>query len=176
MLPSAFHHEERFRFPEAFVTMTFAEPTKVGIVGKVRCTVFFLFAMFYVSSGLLTSVCSAQQTNELIPDTENKQLLVNWLYGAYVPKDVPLTPMTLQNRLKLYERQLSITHKLSTDHSPQFNIGEAGQSSPHHEIAGRRIGGSGEIAAQPCEFYKVNRECVTVHTDIAVFHQHIEQA
>jgi hypothetical protein len=109
MLPSAFHHEERFRFPEAFVTMTFAEPTKVGIVGKVRCTVFFLFAMFYVSSGLLTSVCSAQQTNELIPDTENKQLLVNWLYGAYVPKDVPLTPMTLQNRLKLYERQTFTT-------------------------------------------------------------------
>jgi len=89
--------------------MAFAEPTKVGIVGKVRCTVFLLFAMFYVSSGFLTSVCSAQQTNELIPDTENKQLLVNWLYGAYVPKDVPLTPMTLQNRLKLYERQTLTT-------------------------------------------------------------------
>ena len=43
---SAFHHEWRFRFPEAFVTMAFAKPTKVGIVGKVKCTVFVLLAIF----------------------------------------------------------------------------------------------------------------------------------
>ena len=31
--------------------------------------------------------------------------MVSWLYGPYVPKDVPLLPMTSQNRLRLYERQ-----------------------------------------------------------------------
>jgi len=31
--------------------------------------------------------------------------MVSWLYGPYVPKDVPLLPMTFQNRLRLFERQ-----------------------------------------------------------------------
>lgn len=36
---------------------------------------------------------------------ENEQLKVNWLYGAYVPKDVPLLSLTSEQRLKLYTRQ-----------------------------------------------------------------------
>lgn len=36
---------------------------------------------------------------------ENEQLKVNWLYGAYVPKDVPLLSLTPEQRFKLYTRQ-----------------------------------------------------------------------
>jgi hypothetical protein len=35
----------------------------------------------------------------------NTQLPVNWLYGAYVPKDVPLVALNGQERWKLYVRQ-----------------------------------------------------------------------
>jgi len=59
---------------------------------------------FYIST-CLVSVCAGQQ----LAPVEDKQLLVNWLYGAYVPKDVPLAPMTFTNRLRLYERQTFTT-------------------------------------------------------------------
>ena len=46
---------------------------------------------------------------------------------------------------------LSITHKLSPDHGTPFNISETGQSSPHHHVAGWRIGGTSEIATELCD-------------------------
>ncbi len=56
---------------------------------------------------LITSVF-AQQPNQ--PATSvNTQLPVNWLYGAYVPKDVPLVPLTGKQRFKLYIRQTYTT-------------------------------------------------------------------
>jgi hypothetical protein len=47
----------------------------------------------------------SQQT----PPSVNTQLPVNWLYGAYVPKDVPLIPLTGEERFKLYIRQTYTT-------------------------------------------------------------------
>jgi hypothetical protein len=38
-----------------------------------------------------------------------QQLKVNWLYGAYVPKDVRPAPLTLPQRRKLFVRQTFIT-------------------------------------------------------------------
>jgi hypothetical protein len=38
----------------------------------------------------------------------SKELQVNWLYGAFVPKDVPLTSLTNSQRGKLYLRQTYI--------------------------------------------------------------------
>jgi hypothetical protein len=38
-----------------------------------------------------------------------KELSVNWLYGAYVPKDVPLVPLTPKQRWKLYIRMTYTT-------------------------------------------------------------------
>lgn len=66
---------------------------------------FLLFATFCIVACLLTSVSSAQEAEELSVPDDNNQLRVSWLYGAYVPKDAPLMPMTPINRLKLYERQ-----------------------------------------------------------------------
>jgi hypothetical protein len=39
----------------------------------------------------------------------NTQLPVNWLYGAYIPKDVPLVALTGPERFKLYLRQTYTT-------------------------------------------------------------------
>jgi hypothetical protein len=77
------------------------QSNKIGTESKVRCV--FLLATVYISVCLLTSVCSAQQTEPAA--VENEQLQVNWAYGAYVPKDIPLTPMTPENRIVLFERQ-----------------------------------------------------------------------
>ena len=37
---------------------------------------------------------------------------------------------------------LSITHKLCSDHETEFDVSEAGYASPHHHVAWRRIAGS----------------------------------
>lgn len=39
----------------------------------------------------------------------NNQIQVNWLYGSYVPKNVPLKPMDGEMRFKLYIRQTYTT-------------------------------------------------------------------
>jgi len=41
--------------------------------------------------------------------SNNGQIQVNWLYGSYVPKDVPLEPMNHDMRFKLYVRQTYTT-------------------------------------------------------------------
>ena len=41
--------------------------------------------------------------------TEDNQINVNWLYGSYVPKDVPLRSLNGRERLKLYVRQTYTT-------------------------------------------------------------------
>ena len=41
--------------------------------------------------------------------TVNTQLPVNWLYGAYIPKDIPLVPLNGTERFKLYVRQTYTT-------------------------------------------------------------------
>jgi hypothetical protein len=40
---------------------------------------------------------------------QGKQINVNWIYGAYVPKDVPLNPLTNKGRWRLYVRQAYTT-------------------------------------------------------------------
>jgi hypothetical protein len=42
---------------------------------------------------------------EMAPATAGEQLPVNWLYGAYVPKEVPLEPLSYEMRWRLYVRQ-----------------------------------------------------------------------
>ncbi len=50
---------------------------------------------------------AAQETQPSAPAAQesSKRLQVNWLYGAFVPKDVPLTSLTNSQRGKLYLRQ-----------------------------------------------------------------------
>ena len=39
----------------------------------------------------------------------DQQINVNWFYGSYVPKDVPLKSLTTGERFKLYKRQTFTT-------------------------------------------------------------------
>lgn len=40
---------------------------------------------------------------------KDSQINVNWLYGSYVPKDVPLEPLSTRRRFELYVRQTYTT-------------------------------------------------------------------
>jgi hypothetical protein len=52
------------------------------------------------------ALCSAQnQLHEGEESGKDNQINVNWLYGSYVPKDVPLESLNSHRRLKLYIRQ-----------------------------------------------------------------------
>ena len=53
---------------------------------------------------------------------------------------------------------LSITHKFSSDHGAQRDVGEARQPAPHDRIAGGRIAGAGEITAEPGDLDEIVRE------------------
>jgi hypothetical protein len=55
---------------------------------------------------LCAKLCHAQNQQE--PKKEG-QINVNWLYGSYVPKDVPLEPLNTRRRLELYVRQTYTT-------------------------------------------------------------------
>jgi hypothetical protein len=68
-----------------------------------------LLATFYIFTCFVTSACYAQQTESSAPAPKMERLLVNWFYGAYVPKEVPLTSMSLKEREQLYERQTFTT-------------------------------------------------------------------
>jgi hypothetical protein len=60
--------------------------------------------------GLLSLPCHGQQTTPAPSQADSdKQLKVNWIYGAYVAKDVPLTPLTEKQRWQLYARQTYTT-------------------------------------------------------------------
>src|SRR5579864_194136 len=58
-----------------------------------------------------TSCAQTQSQTSARPGSPsaNTQLPVNWLYGAYVPKDVPLVALNGQERFKLYIRQTYTT-------------------------------------------------------------------
>jgi hypothetical protein len=70
------------------------------VVAKVLVSLFVL--------ALMTTSCKAQTSGQK-PDTptpkSNAELQVSWLYGAYVPKDIPLHPLSNHQRFQLFVRQ-----------------------------------------------------------------------
>jgi hypothetical protein len=95
---------------------------------------------------VLSSECGAQAT--AAPGQSGQQpqpqLNVNWLYGAYVPKDVPLVSLTNRQRLKLYVRQSFTTPGIYIK-TLLFSIGDQANRSPPEWGAGfsgyaRRVG------------------------------------
>jgi len=57
------------------------------------------------------------------------ELNVNWLYGAYVPKDVPLQPLTGKKRFRLYLRQTFTTPGIYVK-TALFSLGDQINDSP----------------------------------------------
>ena len=64
---------------------------------------------------LAATVAWAQNSESKSPETktpestQKSQINVNWLYGSYVPKEVPLTPLNREMRWKLYLRSTYTT-------------------------------------------------------------------
>jgi len=61
---------------------------------------------------MLSTTCLAQQSFPTDPAQQkpsDKQINVNWLYGSYVPKDVPLQSPSGHQRFELYIRQTYTT-------------------------------------------------------------------
>jgi hypothetical protein len=81
------------------------------------CVAFgFHAAMLCLVVALLVRNAWSQTSSE--PDTQEfaardgittEQLNVSWLYGAYIPKDAPLLPLSLHQRRKLFLRQTFTT-------------------------------------------------------------------
>jgi hypothetical protein len=69
---------------------------------------------FNISAGL-PALGQEQSEDGASADAEQRQkqkkeqLNVNWLYGAYVPKEAPLVPLTVHQREKLFVRQTFTT-------------------------------------------------------------------
>jgi hypothetical protein len=63
------------------------------------------------------------------PDQQSSPINVNWLYGAYVPKDVPLEPLTADQRFKLYLRQTFTTPGIYVK-TLFFSVGDQINNSP----------------------------------------------
>ena len=79
---------------------------------------------------VLFTVCAAGQVSAIpLPPETNPQLTVNWLYGAYVPKDAPLESLTDHQRLQLYLRQTFTTPGIYAK-SAMFSIGDQINHSP----------------------------------------------
>jgi hypothetical protein len=68
----------------------------------VRSPYTFLITGGLSLAGLLILPCRAQQP---VNEGATPSLNVNWLYGAYVPKDAPLEPLTGSQRVRLYVAQ-----------------------------------------------------------------------
>ena len=77
------------------------------MIAIVRSFVISIFLTFLA----MASVAQEQNkgTGQPGPPTVNTQLPVNWLYGAYIPKEAPLVALNGRQRFKLYVRQTYTT-------------------------------------------------------------------
>jgi len=53
---------------------------------------------------LIPSCCADAAASANTEPSVNNTLPVNWIYGAYIPKDAPIVPLTGEERFKLYLR------------------------------------------------------------------------
>jgi hypothetical protein len=68
------------------------------VPGRWRCRLIFV---------CFVPVCGAQvsSTPKSTESAAQNQLEVNWLYGAYIPKEAPVTPLNGEQRYRLFIRQ-----------------------------------------------------------------------
>ena len=92
---------------------TFARPLRRLRMSRSLCTARLLAARASILVlPLLVPLCVGQEPAGSpptpVPDV-NTTLPVNWIYGAYLPKDAPIVPLTGKERFKLYLRQTYTT-------------------------------------------------------------------
>ena len=96
---------------------------------------------------------AAQETPKAPKDKQSSEIQVNWLYGAYLPRDVPLQPLTTKQRGSLYLRQTYLTYGIYLK-TGFFALGDQATNSPPEWGGGfggygKRLGSRfGQFAAQ----------------------------
>jgi hypothetical protein len=81
--------------------------SSAAVPAKARsCVIGMFLAMLVATSFAQEKSSTSGQPGSL---TVNTQLPVNWLYGAYIPKDAPRIALSNQQRYKLYVRQTYTT-------------------------------------------------------------------
>lgn len=98
---------------------------RLSRVMTVTSAVSLAMLVLLTSLGVAQTSISSGQPAPLPPP----QLDVNWLYGAYVPKDAHLEPLTGSQRFKLYLRQSFITPGIYVK-TGLFSIGDQLNNSP----------------------------------------------
>jgi hypothetical protein len=96
----------------------------------------------FATGGLPSAGQSTDETNAV--QGQSSQFEVNWLYGVFVPKDVPLVPLTPKRRGLLYLRQTYLTYGIYLK-TAVFSLGDQATRSPPEwgsgfEGYGKRIG------------------------------------
>ena len=94
---------------------------------------------------LLLSVCCAGQDSSNTPtksaESKSSPINVNWLYGAYLPRNAELKPLTGHQRMQLYFRQTYTTWGIYVK-TAAFSLADQADNSPAEW--GKGIGGFGE--------------------------------
>lgn len=83
-------------------------------------------SMFMLTASFLIAQSSPPKQLEPPPASE---INVNWLYGAYIPKDVPLLPLNSRQRFKLYVCQSFTTPGIYVK-TALFSLGDQLNNSP----------------------------------------------
>jgi hypothetical protein len=89
-----------------------------------------------ITVALLASSCLAQESTQKpaatptpTPAPKSEQIKVNWLYGAYVPKDVPLKSLNGHERVQLWVRASFTTYGIYAK-TAIFSISDQIKNSP----------------------------------------------
>ncbi len=116
-----------------------------------RSVVAFVLAFL---SGLSFAQQSSQPSQQPARKVDNKQINVNWLYGSYIPKDVPIEPLTGAERWTLYKRMTFTTWGIYIK-TALFSIHDQVTNSPSQW--GDGIGGFGKrVATRQVQFVVQN--------------------
>jgi hypothetical protein len=80
----------------------------------------------------LSMCCAAQQTSDkpsTDASTQSNAIQVNWLYGAYLPRNVKLVALTRHQRMQLYFRQTYLTWGIYVK-TAMFSLADQASNSP----------------------------------------------
>lgn len=77
----------------------------IMILGRNRTAVMVAGIMVFVT----TCMAQESQSKDQAKQTSDEQVHVSWLYGSYIPKDVPLRSLSNRERFSLYLHQTYLT-------------------------------------------------------------------
>jgi hypothetical protein len=130
---------------------------------------------------VLMPYCSADDIDDAsksqTPDAGN-QLNVNWLYGAYIPKDVPLRSLTPEQRWKLYVRMTYTTpsiyiRRLHSQSATRLQIfrtsGEMEARDSLNVWAHAKLNSFCKTRSRPWETGLADMKCVTIAVGVQGF-------